>query len=78
MDLDLTERVGDKKWIEEDRGGEKLIYDLFAVDNHYGGLGGGHYTAYAQNFVDGKWYYFDGISPPPLTLSNFWFLTWCR
>lgn len=35
------------------------IYDLIAVDNHYGGLGGGHYTAYCRNFVDGKWYYFD-------------------
>lgn len=35
-DLDLTERVGDKTWIQEERGGEKLIYDLFAVDNHYG------------------------------------------
>ena len=60
VDLDLTDRVGDKKWVADERGGEKLIYDLFAVDNHYGGLGGGHYTAYAQNFVDGKWYYFDG------------------
>jgi ubiquitin carboxyl-terminal hydrolase 4/11/15 len=35
------------------------IYDLVAVDNHYGGLGGGHYTAAAQNFRDGNWYYFD-------------------
>lgn len=35
------------------------IYDLIAVDNHYGGLGGGHYTAYVKNFVDNNWYYFD-------------------
>lgn len=21
---------------------ENLVYDLFAVDNHYGGMGGGH------------------------------------
>ncbi|KAL6947291.1 hypothetical protein ACO0QE_002171 [Hanseniaspora vineae] len=35
------------------------LYDLFAVDNHYGGLGGGHYTAYVKNCVDHKWYYFD-------------------
>uniref|UniRef100_A0A7S2K2G4 ubiquitinyl hydrolase 1 n=1 Tax=Leptocylindrus danicus TaxID=163516 RepID=A0A7S2K2G4_9STRA len=33
------------------------IYDLQAVSNHYGGLGGGHYTAYAKR--DGKWYHFD-------------------
>lgn len=59
-DFDLTDRVGDKAWIQNERGGEKLVYDLFAVDNHYGSLGGGHYTAYAQNFVDGEWYYYDG------------------
>ncbi|CCF58753.1 hypothetical protein KAFR_0F01560 [Kazachstania africana CBS 2517] len=35
------------------------VYDLYAVDNHYGGLGGGHYTAYVKNFIDNKWYYFD-------------------
>lgn len=59
-DFDLTDRVGDKAWIENERGGGKLVYDLFAVDNHYGSLAGGHYTAYAQNFVDGEWYYYDG------------------
>lgn len=40
--------------------GKSLTYDLFAVDNHFGGLGGGHYTAYAQNFVDKKWYDYNG------------------
>lgn len=24
-----------------------LLYDLFAVSNHYGTLAGGHYTAFA-------------------------------
>ncbi|KAL8721029.1 MAG: hypothetical protein Q9225_002202 [Loekoesia sp. 1 TL-2023] len=48
--LDLTNRVASQ---EE---GKSPIYDLFAVDNHYGGLGGGHYTAFAKNFYDGKWY----------------------
>ena len=52
--LDLTKRVGCK---EE---GKEYIYDLFAVDNHYGGLGGGHYTAYAKNFYDGNWYDYNG------------------
>ncbi|TKX25444.1 ubiquitin carboxyl-terminal hydrolase-like protein 3 [Elsinoe australis] len=51
--LDLSNRVG----LKED--GRDYIYDLFAVDNHYGGLGGGHYTAYAKNFFDGKWYDFN-------------------
>ena len=38
------------------------VYDLYAVDNHYGGLGGGHYTAYAKNHQSGKWYYYDDSS----------------
>ena len=37
----------------------KAIYDLYAVSNHFGGLGGGHYTAFAKNPVFGKWYEFD-------------------
>lgn len=51
--LDLNGRVG----LPEDK---DLTYDLFAVDNHYGGLGGGHYTAFAKNFFDGKWYEYNG------------------
>ncbi|XP_046458056.1 ubiquitin carboxyl-terminal hydrolase 15-like isoform X1 [Daphnia pulex] len=38
------------------------VYDLIGVCNHYGGLGGGHYTAYAKNKDDGSWYYFDDSS----------------
>ena len=51
--LDLSDRVG----LQE---GKNQVYDLFAVDNHYGGLGGGHYTAFAQNFFDKKWYEYNG------------------
>ncbi|XP_006633881.2 ubiquitin carboxyl-terminal hydrolase 15 isoform X1 [Lepisosteus oculatus] len=40
-------------------------YDLIAVSNHYGGMGGGHYTAFAKNKDDGKWYYFDDSSVSP-------------
>lgn len=36
-----------------------------AVDNHYGGLGGGHYTATCKNAVDGKWYKFDDSHVSP-------------
>lgn len=42
--------------------GDDYIYDLFAVSNHSGGLGGGHYTAYAKNFQDGLWYNFNDSS----------------
>jgi len=43
-----------------------MIYDLYAVSNHYGGLGGGHYTAYAKN-TDDKWYKFDDSHVSPQT-----------
>lgn len=36
---------------------EDAIYDLYAIDNHYGGLGGGHYTTYAKN--QDNFYHFD-------------------
>ncbi|CAO3674104.1 unnamed protein product [Rhizopus stolonifer] len=54
QELDLTDRVLSVEDVED-----RLLYDLYAVDNHYGGLGGGHYTAYAQNFEDKNWYHFD-------------------
>jgi hypothetical protein len=38
------------------------VYDLIAVANHYGGMGGGHYTAYGKNKNNGIWYYFDDSS----------------
>uniref|UniRef100_A0A8D2NT15 Ubiquitin carboxyl-terminal hydrolase n=1 Tax=Zosterops lateralis melanops TaxID=1220523 RepID=A0A8D2NT15_ZOSLA len=38
------------------------VYDLIAVSNHYGAMGVGHYTAYAKNKVNNKWYYFDDSS----------------
>eukprot|EP01016_Furgasonia_blochmanni_P046389 TRINITY_DN6677_c0_g1_i3.p2 TRINITY_DN6677_c0_g1~~TRINITY_DN6677_c0_g1_i3.p2 ORF type:complete len:184 (+),score=34.77 TRINITY_DN6677_c0_g1_i3:67-618(+) len=41
---------------------QPVVYDLFAVSNHYGGLGGGHYTAAAKHFRDGVWYDFNDAS----------------
>ena len=38
---------------------ENLIYDCYAVSNHYGNMGFGHYTAYCKNPIDKKWYEFD-------------------
>ncbi|EKM81724.1 hypothetical protein AGABI1DRAFT_118809 [Agaricus bisporus var. burnettii JB137-S8] len=38
---------------------EPLIYDLFGVDEHMGGLGGGHYRAYVLNHANEEWYHFD-------------------
>ena len=41
---------------------QNMIYDLFAVSNHYGGLSGGHYTAYCQNFFEKTWFEFNDSS----------------
>ncbi|XP_017658694.1 ubiquitin carboxyl-terminal hydrolase 4 isoform X5 [Nannospalax galili] len=42
-----------------DRSARPYVYDLIAVSNHYGAMGVGHYTAYAKNKLNRKWYYFD-------------------
>lgn len=34
-------------------------YDLYAVANHVGGMGSGHYTAYGKNRFDDAWYEFN-------------------
>jgi ubiquitin C-terminal hydrolase len=39
--LDLSKYVKSKD-------GPSHMYELYAISNHYGGLGGGHYTAYAK------------------------------
>ena len=38
-------------------GSQNAVYDCYAVSNHFGGLGGGHYTAHALN--GGEWCSFD-------------------
>ena len=40
---------------------DRYKYDLFAVSQHYGSTGGGHYTAVCKNY-DGKWYNYDDSS----------------
>ncbi|KAI9511390.1 hypothetical protein F5148DRAFT_1171203 [Russula earlei] len=70
--LDLTEMVQERKIAKQlqERGvdigqlrfgdlDEPLLYDLYAVDEHRGGLGGGHYRAYAFNDLTSQWYQFD-------------------
>ncbi len=52
-DLDLSE------YIKSTEDSDSKLYDLFSVSNHYGGMGGGHYVAYAQNYFNKRWYKFD-------------------
>lgn len=45
------------------------VYELYAISNHYGGLGGGHYSAYCK-LTDGKWYHFDDSHVSPVNESE--------
>lgn len=63
-DLDLTDYIKNS----EDTSSKK--YDLFAVSNHYGGIGGGHYVAFAQNYFSKKWYKFDDSHVQEIDESN--------
>lgn len=49
---------------------EPLVYDLFGVDEHMGGLGGGHYRAYACNHLNNKWYHFDDSYVTPARATD--------
>lgn len=53
--LDMSKFISKPQNMDE----SNELYDLIAVDNHYGGLGGGHYTACVKNFRDNKWHYFN-------------------
>ncbi|KAF8159509.1 hypothetical protein B0H34DRAFT_654719 [Crassisporium funariophilum] len=81
--LDLGEMVGErgvaKKLLEQGVDVEELklgnideplVYDLFGVDEHIGGLGGGHYRAYASSHLTGKWYHFDDSYVTPAHASD--------
>lgn len=57
--LDLTRRVINRQTSKQE------VYDLIAIDDHWGGLGGGHYTAFAKNFIDNEWYDYNGKQKPP-------------
>ncbi|KAH0926393.1 hypothetical protein HID58_018649 [Brassica napus] len=58
-DLDLSKYVKNKE-------GESYLYELYAISNHYGGMGGGHYTAYAKLMDENKWYEFDDSRVSPI------------
>lgn len=45
-------------------------YNLYAVSNHYGGLDGGHYTAYCRNGARQNWYKFDDHEVSELSTSS--------
>jgi hypothetical protein len=46
----------------------KVVYELYAVSQHYGSTGGGHYTAICKNY--NKWYDFNDSSVSPSSENN--------
>lgn len=60
-DLDLSEYIL-SNLNDDGSPKEQIHYELFAISNHYGNMGFGHYTAYAKNKETGKWYDFDDSS----------------
>jgi len=49
---------------------KNIQYDLYGCINHYGRLGGGHYTAYGVHPGNGNWYCFDDNSVVPMEGDN--------
>ncbi|XP_064151268.1 ubiquitin carboxyl-terminal hydrolase 8 isoform X3 [Loxodonta africana] len=45
-------------------------YSLFSVSNHYGGLDGGHYTAYCKNAARQRWFKFDDHEVSDISVSS--------
>ncbi|KAL5546774.1 hypothetical protein UlMin_006461 [Ulmus minor] len=52
-DFDLTNYVANKN------NSRRQLYELYALTNHYGGMGSGHYTAHIKLVDENKWYNFD-------------------
>lgn len=75
--LDMTPWVADfeiRSQLKKDDPGyiskQDCIYRCFAVSNHIGGMGGGHYTAYARSISDGQWYELDDSSTSKIETDN--------
>lgn len=50
--------------------GKKIVYDLYGVSNHFGGLEGGHYTAFCKNPISDSWLNFDDSIVSPISANE--------
>ena len=57
--------IGLKNLIE----GPLIVYDLFSICNHTGGLNGGHYYSYCKN-QNNKWYEFNDERVKEISQEN--------
>ncbi|XP_020266514.1 ubiquitin carboxyl-terminal hydrolase 8 [Asparagus officinalis] len=60
-DLELSDYIAYKTQQPSHR------YRLYAISNHYGSMGGGHYTAYVHHEGANRWYDFDDRHVNPLS-----------
>ncbi|KAM7257841.1 hypothetical protein ACFE04_013582 [Oxalis oulophora] len=59
-DFDLTNYIANKN------NSQRQLYELYALTNHYGGMGSGHYTAYIKLLDENRWYNFDDTHISPI------------
>nr|XP_043621900.1 ubiquitin carboxyl-terminal hydrolase 5-like [Erigeron canadensis] len=52
-DFDLTNYIANKN------NSIRQVYELYALTNHYGSMGSGHYTAHIKLIEENRWYNFD-------------------
>lgn len=52
-DFDLTNYIANKN------NTRRQLYELYALTNHYGSMGSGHYTAHIKLLDENRWYNFD-------------------
>lgn len=73
LELDLSDYV-----MNSDLPGEEtnindkssLVYNLYAVSNHFGSVNCGHYTALGKNARTNSWYNFDDSSVSPVSADS--------
>ncbi|CAL5193283.1 unnamed protein product [Lathyrus oleraceus] len=52
-DFDLTNYIANKN------NSRRQVYELYALTNHYGSMGSGHYTSHIKLLDENRWYNFD-------------------
>ena len=61
-------KANNEEYLEkEEKSNKKLQYRLYAISNHYGSVGFGHYTAFGLHPKDNSWYCFDDSSVNKVT-----------
>ncbi|KAJ6778899.1 UBIQUITIN CARBOXYL-TERMINAL HYDROLASE 5 [Salix koriyanagi] len=59
-DFELTNYIANKN------NTQRQLYELYALTNHYGGMGSGHYTAHIKLLDENRWYNFDDTHISPI------------